>query len=1324
VRGDDGAGDLRTDAALAAGPEDAIEYSLTQLRQRIEHDPPPIPVRGAPLLPFGALGPEVFERLVAEVIALRDDSSVHFYGRRGQKQYGLDIYEEQANGQRVLYQVKRFQGITGSAIREAVLDWAGPRSFGFDSIRDSRRFQAGRFVVVTSALVDDDTEKTDEIAALQREYQGDITIDVWGAEALSHRLRDKPAIVLGLFGEAWASEFCGRDAMREERKRQRRLREAEECLHRAVGAQFATDDKIKFRQIDLVGITVDRLFVDVPVRAESGSPTEALITQIVGRAGTPSTGGGADHERPIAGGIQLLLHPRWDKSAVIVGGPGQGKSTLLQYLCQYYRSRRLAEGRYEPSSIGLAEISSVVRTPIKVDLTKYAEWRRQQLYEQASDRSKNAGRPGRGQRRSLPTLDAYLVHLIGELGEMRFDWRGWHHVVKTQPMLLALDSLDEIADAHEREIVADEVRTTEGRLRGTQADVVVVVATRPGAAGNPIWRDRNFTTLFLQRLTPPLRALYLERWLTTTLLDDEEVVDLRQAFAEGMDQSHVRELAGNPMQLAILLHLMHKVPSLPEKRTELYRSYVDIFMQRESKHPVVRAHQGLIVAFHRVLAWHIHTNVELQRSTGTVTYDELRAVLSAYLAPRGHSAKVIDEIFGSMQRVLCISEHTAGSGEYQFDVQPLREYFASAYLYEVAPHAAEANVQLEILQALIPRQYWTNVLRFFAGELRSGEIPNVGYALDAVSDARLQGLHPLWRIVGRTLLDDQVFVGQHVVVIRDIVAKVLSGPGLQLALDGLLQQDESVITFPTGLASDSVSTLLAETLLGQDHSAAVAAARLLRTLDPTRQMPLATDLLLREDLPALDRLERLAALGAMEQPERELDRKVDRLVASIPPSFVLLDFLLREQAGAGGATLLSRCQREIAEGRVSTAIDDHVLSGSPLGQLVSSARFDRAYSRLGEVLVSRLDDDRGATTQKLERTVRFRDDAPKRRRQRTKRGRPTRPASGLEVIEHAIGRDADWRTAVPWSEWLDLTATFWGVDSWPVREAVMTVPPVLADSLSSGDGSVAAQATWQEVIAWRKYAHENRADPEWWHQQATACDDDIARATFIAFALTTAHTGTVQALIPSCEVLLRSIEQLSVGTIASTLERYARRNPTYTAVRLSEGLRLGKVSPSPCLSALLTQVADDATREQLARRICANPSALWDGSPTTAMAALRALTNTDKMIPWKAFEGARALVPAGALDPERLKIGTRSDAMRILEEPTTWPTDVVRAAVDRLGRDLGKLPPIGEVANLGGWTGVDGDLINVALPSRRTTPDVERPHRQAAPRQPHPRKPR
>lgn len=89
-----------------SGPEptELSEVRFADLVRARQTSPLPMPHTGVPNLPLSELDPEVLERLGAEMIKRRPNHGTHFYGRRGQKQYGLDIVERETLDLTTVYQ--------------------------------------------------------------------------------------------------------------------------------------------------------------------------------------------------------------------------------------------------------------------------------------------------------------------------------------------------------------------------------------------------------------------------------------------------------------------------------------------------------------------------------------------------------------------------------------------------------------------------------------------------------------------------------------------------------------------------------------------------------------------------------------------------------------------------------------------------------------------------------------------------------------------------------------------------------------------------------------------------------------------------------------------------------------------------------------------------------------------------------------------------------------------------------------------------------------------------------------------------------------------
>jgi len=192
-----------------AEEDELREVAFADLARAQQTSELPTAWSGAANLPLGELDPEVLERLAAEMIKRQQNLGAHFYGRRGQKQYGLDILEREAVGSNSVYQVRRYAVLTPDMITSAVTEYADPKSPKEGGEKPARRFAARRYVLFTSAEFETETALQESLEELQEQYAGDLVIEVWGREMISSKLRDCGPLVNSVFGPEWARLFCG-----------------------------------------------------------------------------------------------------------------------------------------------------------------------------------------------------------------------------------------------------------------------------------------------------------------------------------------------------------------------------------------------------------------------------------------------------------------------------------------------------------------------------------------------------------------------------------------------------------------------------------------------------------------------------------------------------------------------------------------------------------------------------------------------------------------------------------------------------------------------------------------------------------------------------------------------------------------------------------------------------------------------------------------------------------------------------------------------------------------------------------------------------------
>jgi hypothetical protein len=141
---------------------------------------------------------EAFERLVLAMARYIDGAfDVRIYGKRGQRQHGIDIVGFfPSPRQPSVYQGKREERFGAAALEAAVERYTG----------DRRPFGSDRIVVAVAPEARD-TATIEKLDELRSRHPG-LHIDLWDRNEISEQLRKQPYLVARFFGAATAAAFC------------------------------------------------------------------------------------------------------------------------------------------------------------------------------------------------------------------------------------------------------------------------------------------------------------------------------------------------------------------------------------------------------------------------------------------------------------------------------------------------------------------------------------------------------------------------------------------------------------------------------------------------------------------------------------------------------------------------------------------------------------------------------------------------------------------------------------------------------------------------------------------------------------------------------------------------------------------------------------------------------------------------------------------------------------------------------------------------------------------------------------------------------------
>jgi hypothetical protein len=576
----------------------------------------------------------------------------------------------------------------------------------------------------------------------------------------------------------------------------------ERTLRAFVAEQYRKDEEVKFRQVELANSLL-ALFVDVPIDVSRivwpGAPTKlpSQTRHAIMRAGAPvrrtAQSGVVDfsegYGRFTVGAADLLLDSDVQAGmpwTVLQGAPGQGKSTLAQYVCQVHRARYLDKKDFI-GELPDTHLNASFRMPIKVDLRDLAAYLANKPYLGLEEPPTSGAR----------TLERFVASLVSiQSGGLVFSADDFAEIASGIPILLFLDGLDEVADLDLRRVLIEKILEGLNRLKEGGSDLQVVVTSRPSLFGRAPSFSKAFERLNLAPIDDKTVHAYANKWVLARRLNEDRGAEVLQILREKLELPHIRELTKNPMQLTILLSLILSIGhSLPDVRTDLYREYMNLFMTREAeKSPVVREHRALLLEIVEHLAWTLQSGAESDRQSGSISGADIRKIIAEFLDRGDHETAILDDLFtGGLERVYVLVQRVEGL--YEFEVQPLREYFAAKHLYSSAPvgtfrHLDAQGDRAQRFEAMAANPYWANVTRFYAGFYEGGEIGALSLSLRELVGSKDIAVSLNARSIAAALLTDWIFKSKKYVQ-TDVIRLVFDPTGVSLASIGKLSGFEA-----------------------------------------------------------------------------------------------------------------------------------------------------------------------------------------------------------------------------------------------------------------------------------------------------------------------------------------------------------------------------------------------------------------------------------------------------------------------------------------------------------------------------------------------------
>lgn len=903
----------------------------------------------------------------------------------------------------------------------------------------------------------------------------------------------------------YADMLAGHDAIRfflHGSAAEGRAAEMRTTLLRVMRNQGEEDAKVKFSQADLDQTRLADMYVDVEaelVSAPKGAADLAAVSEYMVRTGA----------------LSYLLATSMPYT-VVRGEPGQGKSTLGQYLCQVHRALILSED--ESSVIDARGYEAQEpRLTFRVDLRHYASWL-EGTDPFDDDPGATQGKRRGGIGRSLEHFLVDYCHYYS--GGRSVSVEQVQDLLDRYPTLIVLDGLDEVGEQRLRTEVVKEIDRLASQLGGAHRRwTQLVVTTRPNSSSQAEPTSDLFEYVRLRPMNVEMQKAYLGKWAAVNGLSPTERRKLKRVFVGRTAEEHIAQLSANPMHLTILLYLINKRgEAVPSARTAIYSAYMDALMDREierdqiDKDDVDRIHETT-----SWLGWRMHAGVETDPSLGKLPLKGIRTALFAYLQEVEGPEHLLDKLFtASADRFWAL---TSKEGEtYEFAVQPVREYFAARYLAKYAGMLGEPVLKGDLLAHLVQRPYWLNTTLFYVGFADPNELAGLVLGLEGALES---GRHPLQvRVALWALLRDGVF---STVSRTQKRATGLLTDDLSLRLVSPRRHPEQFPDLPDGLGASEFALTLNERVRASYLAAgpgARSAARLLAEAAPGDKR---LGDWVNESLGAPDVVEEaLLDTGAAHSGVRLTSTRVDSLALMTPRS--------RRAALALGVVPKFGSPQDVA-------LLAAVLSGEASDVITTSA--SHGGSLLRAVRPHRFIDL--AKTPEQNRFI-----LPTAHLEDSKADEKARQAvfsrlKGWDVRYEKMQRSTLFRkgqkgSTAPWQDTAREIAVIHG-PCWLATEIALI--GVATRSVRTGGSFDPGRSVLGSAMDYGVYVQALRQgqNDNWWRDQAATCTDNHSKMAWVGGLLVSGDDATIRDLIATLESFMAVLTEDEYLAVLNGLSR-------------------------------------------------------------------------------------------------------------------------------------------------------------------------------------------
>jgi len=380
-----------------------------------------------------------------------------------------------------------------------------------------------------------------------------------------------------------------------------------------------------------------------------------------------------------------------DKSIIILGNPGSGKSILTKFIT-------LKTIKKEKTIFTNSDITN--RIPFRIELRKYHAFKKE----------KKGG------------LLKYLIHLIDlEYAISNILLENLEFILNNKQTLIIFDGLDEIFDINDKLSVKNDIENFIDQYKRTKT---ITTSRIIGYSDAPL-EDKNTIRLTINNFNDNQIEEYIKNWYSieenNKKIRQKEINDLLEK-KDLIDN----ELISNPLLLSLIVILYRNNLKVPESKLEIYQSCTKTLVDKwdHSKSMEINLSEDIYKRKDTIFAdlayWQYR---ELSNQDGKVTYQRAKNTVAKSLTEK---LKIADDFTSDSQseEFLLYAQKRSLYFDNNFTHKTFLEYFTAFWIFSNIEKKHKKGERNALIGEYVTNSYWHIVLELLINLIDKDQADN------------------------------------------------------------------------------------------------------------------------------------------------------------------------------------------------------------------------------------------------------------------------------------------------------------------------------------------------------------------------------------------------------------------------------------------------------------------------------------------------------------------------------------------------------------------------------------------------------------------------